>query len=73
MMWIVSEIDIITGGESDPSRKFSSFQAAEDHARTICERWREEGDEIISNGRIFLVNTDNGLLDYGAIIREAEE
>lgn len=73
MMWIVCEIDIITGGESDPSRKFSTFQAAEDHARTICERWREEGDEVISNGRVFLVNTDNGLLDYGAIIREVEE
>ena len=72
-MWIVCEIDIITGGESDPQKKFPSYQAAEDHARTICERWQEEGDEVISNGRIFLVNTENGLLDYGAIIREVEE
>jgi len=69
MSFVVYEVDWVTGLKTNP-KTFSVRDNARDYALELIEGWREGNDWItVQNGR-FLIFTQSGLLDFGALITE---
>ena len=69
MPYVVYEMDWPLSKRTNP-KTFLVRDDARDYALELIEGWREGNDWVtVQNGR-FLVFTESGLLDFGAIIVE---
>lgn len=69
MPFVVYEADWVNGTRTNP-KTFSVRDDARDYAIALAKGWQEGGDWLtVQNGR-FLIFTESGLLDFGAIIVE---
>jgi len=69
MSFVVYKIDLVKSEGADP-HAFQTREEARTHAVKVVEGWREGDDRIIFEGDMVLVQTQSGLLDFGALITE---
>ncbi len=68
-MFCVRVADWALGTKSDPIF-FTNRDEARDYAIPLVEGWRQGSDQIRVENGWFLVISESGLLDFGAIITE---
>lgn len=72
MPFVVYEADWFNGTRTNP-KTFLVRDDARDYALELVEGWREGSDWLTIEGGRFLVFSESGLLDFGAIIVEVPD